>query len=406
MSKPSAVAAVTATLVDILQNALDAGAGEGTVTTLPPGRAAKDGVNRVNLFLYEIKSDGAWTNVPSSVMIRPGEPGKPSLALVLHYLLTPFVGIDNPQVPVGELLLGYAMAALNDNPVLSRADIRAGLNRRDNDLDQQQEHVRVTWQPLSVDDLSRLWSTFQADYRTSVGYAVSPVLIDSSPPTRVPMPVLHRGAKGHGPEVVSTAQPYPVLESAELAAVPGTVLATGNRYASGGTLATPGAQVVVLGRNLARVGSVELTEVVSDVRVSLVPDTVLPTCFTFTLPADLAAAGIYTLAGVLSANSGANPATAPMTNVLPLAVAPAVQLPVPLLTREGGTQTLTLQLTPGLAAGQSAMLLVGSRPFELVPGLAAGTALTASLAGLPGGEHLARVRVAGLDSDIFPVTFA
>jgi hypothetical protein len=40
--------------------------------------------------------------------------------------------------------------------------------------------VRVTLQPLSLEEMSRLWSTFQTQYRLSVAYEVSVVLIDSA----------------------------------------------------------------------------------------------------------------------------------------------------------------------------------------------------------------------------------
>ena len=43
--------------------------------------------------------------------------------------------------------------------------------------------------------MSKLWNTFQTQHRVSAAYKVSVVLIDSSRPTKTPMPVLMRGAE-------------------------------------------------------------------------------------------------------------------------------------------------------------------------------------------------------------------
>ena len=51
--------------------------------------------------------------------------------------------------------------------------------------------IRITLQPLSIDDISKLWAGFQMQYRLSVAYEVAVVLIDSTRPTRAAPPVLH-----------------------------------------------------------------------------------------------------------------------------------------------------------------------------------------------------------------------
>ena len=64
----------------------------------------------------------------------------------------------------------------------------------DNDLDLQPERVRITALPLSLDELAKMWTAFQTQYRVSAGYRVSVVLIQSALPIRAPLPVLDRGA--------------------------------------------------------------------------------------------------------------------------------------------------------------------------------------------------------------------
>src|SRR5262249_54445152 len=64
---------------------------------------------------------------------------------------------------------------------------------------QQPEHVRISPQPLSVDDALRLWSAMQVQYRPSAAYEVSVVLIESAYPVQAPLPVLSLGQDGRGP---------------------------------------------------------------------------------------------------------------------------------------------------------------------------------------------------------------
>ncbi len=77
------------------------------------------------------------------------------------------------------------MHILHNNASLSPAYVRRvtqGINGGEyiSDLHEQIERVRITHDPLSVDDLSKLWNTFQTQYRISTAYRVSVVLIDTA----------------------------------------------------------------------------------------------------------------------------------------------------------------------------------------------------------------------------------
>ena len=69
------------------------------------------------------------------------------------------------------------MLLLHDHPVLGSAEIKAAL--ADNDLWQQVERIRIVPQPLTIDEMSKLWTTFQTQYRISVAYEVGVILVDS-----------------------------------------------------------------------------------------------------------------------------------------------------------------------------------------------------------------------------------
>ena len=207
MSNSLAISAVTSTLRNMLAQGL---ADDGTVadtvfTTQPLDKARNGTTNQLNLFLYQTLPNAAWANhdLPPA---HNGEAGWPALSLDLHYLLTAY-GRDDDDV-WGHHVLGRAMGVLHDNPVLDPAAIRAAL--ADNDLDLQPERVRITGLPLTLDELSKLWTAFQTQFRVSAGYRVSVVLIQSAQPIRAPLPVLDRGAAAQG----NLDPPYPALFAA------------------------------------------------------------------------------------------------------------------------------------------------------------------------------------------------
>ena len=55
---------------------------------------------------------------------------------------------------------------------------------RASELADQIESLKITPQTLSMDDMSKLWTAFQASYRTTVAYDVSLVLIDRDMPVQ------------------------------------------------------------------------------------------------------------------------------------------------------------------------------------------------------------------------------
>src|SRR5438105_6719138 len=74
--------------------------------------------------------------------------------------------------------LGLAMQALQVDPELTGP----GLNY---------ETVRVTLEPLTTDEASRIWALFPtANYRTSVAYLASPVWVDPAQPEPTAVPVV------------------------------------------------------------------------------------------------------------------------------------------------------------------------------------------------------------------------
>src|SRR5260370_19198041 len=142
--------------------------------------------------------------------IKPNDAGQPPLALDLFYLLTAYERDDGDSSVIAHRLLGRAMRVLHDHPLLGTDEIRTALPN--NDLAEQIERIRITPQPMAVEEFSKLWTTFQVGYRISAAYQVSVVLIDSTRPSRTPLPVLTRGANDTGVNAqANLIPPFPTL---------------------------------------------------------------------------------------------------------------------------------------------------------------------------------------------------
>lgn len=216
MSTALAIASVTAVLRDLLNNGMidqniSANVGsEVLVTALPPDRILKEGTaetSQLNLFLYQVTPNAGWRNtgLPSRNS-RGDRLTNPPLALNLHYLLTAYGAKDLHA----EILLGYGMQLLHETPVLTREAIRRSLapptavegdnvlpqslrSLFESELSEQVEQVKISPMSMSTEEISRLWSAFQARYRPTAAYQASVVLIESrSGAARPALPVLSR----------------------------------------------------------------------------------------------------------------------------------------------------------------------------------------------------------------------
>jgi hypothetical protein len=221
MSNPLAVAAITLTLQSILDSVrTDPDLNDTTVTVLPPDKArGSNNANQLNLFLYQILPNAAWRNMNIPTQVSQGETGNPPLALTLHYMLTAFGRDNDTSLPFGHHLLGRAMSVLFDHALLGPDEIRAAtsVSLPASDLAQQVERIRITLQPLSLEEISKLWTGLVTQYRLSVAYEVSVALIDSTQPRRTPLPVLTRGALDKGITAQSSLiPPFPALDQVQL----------------------------------------------------------------------------------------------------------------------------------------------------------------------------------------------
>jgi hypothetical protein len=382
MSNGLAIAAVTATLRSLLSDKL----GLPDVTARPPDKA-REGIagDQVNLFLYHIQVEPAWRNTAMPRQNKPGETGQPPLPLNLFYLVTALS--DEKDEVKNHSLLGRAMGVLHDHPLLDSSEIKDAtqVNVPGSDLHEQIERVRITLQPLPVEEISKLWTAFQTNFRTSAGYQVSVVLIESERAAKTPLPVLTRGKDDSG--VGSQADvdsPFPAL--------------LGLGIPNGQSSARLGDVVTLQGLHLdAGTPEVRLSNPHLDVPgpVTLGPSTAAKIEVTLTNDPTAWVAGLYTAAVIVTSGDDVR-----STNELPLTVAPRITsaLPLDVLRQGDHSAEITITCSPQVRPGQRAALLIGDREVMAEAHAAVTDTLKFVVKNAPVGTHFLRLRIDGVDS--------
>lgn len=175
----TAIADVGETLVELLRKNMEdltQASSVDSIALVSPGEIeGKDNI-RLSIFLYHVEENIYLKNQEmekkgSSVLKAP------PLAVDLYYMLTsyPSTGIHDRTDRTSEehSILGRAMQILHDNSVLTGSALKGNLSASDTVL-----HVMMT--SLSLDDMTKIWSTFkEKSFRPSVCYLVTPVKIES-----------------------------------------------------------------------------------------------------------------------------------------------------------------------------------------------------------------------------------
>jgi hypothetical protein len=113
--------------------------------------------NILSVFLYRVDIDDA--NHKNTSASSPSEtPVRPPLALNLYYLVTPIA----EQAEDAHLLLNAAMEILNNTPVVQVESLPT----------LPQRTLEIVSNPLSYDEITRLWLALVTPYRLAMSYVV------------------------------------------------------------------------------------------------------------------------------------------------------------------------------------------------------------------------------------------
>ncbi|MDQ3413745.1 MAG: DUF4255 domain-containing protein [Verrucomicrobiota bacterium] len=404
MSTPLAVATVTAVLQNFLQNSVtDLAAvlgGNITVSTEPPDRIDNGAASpdRINLFLFQATENQGWRNLALPSRSANGERiSNPWLALDLSYLLTAY-GAGPLHA---EALLGQAMFVMHEMPVLTRDAIRAvtlsppqppllaGLTI--SELADQIEQIKIAPQVMSIEEISKIWSALQSQYRPTAVYKVSVVLIESRKSVRPTLPVRARNLL-----VVPFEQP--VIDLIQSQSADGAEIVSDQPILAGYNL-------VIDGQRLRG----ETTLVLID-KEEVMPDDgeVSATRIVVPLPAVLQPGlhAVQVVHRVVFDPDNFPNETRPdvESNVAAFVLSPEIATPTPIAAARNST--LTLAINPPVGRAQRAALLAGSSTVSIPARPAAGPDATATLdfpipADFPTGpDLLLRVQIDGAQSPL------
>jgi len=414
MSNALAIAAVTAVLRDLLDNAfIDA-------STHPPApgqplplvkvsAVSLDKVithsntqNQLNLFLYNIVQNAGWRNVDLPSRDAGGNRLRnPPLALDLYYLLTAYGQTDFDA----ELLLGYAMQCLHETPVLTRQEIQKSLTSyafagsqdfptrwspiASSDLASQVEQIKIAPVSMSIEEMSKLWAAIQRPYRPSVAYHISVVLIESVLPVPSPLPVRQISIRPlpHFPPIIESITPQ---------------------------IVEPGTLIRIEGRNLIGDGlKVDFDGLLAD------SESASPNKVSVKIPDDIRA-GVRTVRIVHAFDFGQPSGLHQgfQSNGAAIMVLPQILPSIPPSVARGGT--LTLKVKPPIWPDQRVQILLDDIRIPAPPGPPSGATIqvtlpipikpahperytTKSITGtvqkdIPAGTYRLRIRVDGAES--------
>jgi hypothetical protein len=196
MSNFLAISAVTASIAYLLTQ------GNIGVTAKPPDTQTASNA-QINIFLYQVLPNLGYKNLdlPARNLSGTEIVRKQQLGLDLHYLLTAYGEGDNELS--AQKILAETVVLLHEHPVLNRELIALalahppetigadGVDLTKSDLANQLELVKLSMMHMSLEDLTKIWTSFfkTKPYRISVAYKATVVLLDGASEPLPTMPV-------------------------------------------------------------------------------------------------------------------------------------------------------------------------------------------------------------------------
>jgi hypothetical protein len=391
MSNSLAIATATATLaLEILQPAAETAVSGATVTIVRPDSTGNSNTKpRVNLYLFQITPNTAWRNNDLATRTSDGQlMQRPRVAIDLHYLLT-FYG-DELQLEA-QRLLGSVALAMHAKPMLTREMIRNTIGNSAytflaaSNLADEMELIKFTPLPLSLEELSKLWSVFfQTQYTLSVAYQGTVVLIESEETPRSTLPVKERivyAMPFRHPEIERV---YPVTGPDQLILSDSTLVIEGSQLRGDVT------QVRIAGS------------------APLAPGTVSDTKITYaltSLPAQVLRAGVQGIQVVQSLLLGKppQPHTGFESNVSPFVLHPRI---LSAIAPDAAHVDVKADVTIGerqrvlLFLNENTANLPAVYSFPVEPRSADSDTLTIPVSGVKAGSYFVRLQVDGAESPL------
>ena len=390
MSDHRAIAAVTATLKAIIQEAASAAVSQSEVRLGAPTAALADGTTpTVNLFLFRTTPNAAMRNAHFPTRRADGSArARAQTAIDLHYILT-FYGSPAKFEP--ERLLGAVGLALEERPVMTPAMIESALAAaaalenlpllEQSDLADALSRVRIAPATVTLEEFTKIWSIFfQVPYRISTAYVCSHVVVESDERFATALPVARADV------LAGPISGFALSWAGPDAGGPGPVVAGGTLHLAGKGLGRAGTTLA-----LDEAGTPFETLSDSAIRVTLAPGLKV---------------GIH-LVQAVAPSPAATPQLRRRSNTIPFALHPAISLPAGAVTHDNAeprTGTIKVDFSPPVEADQDVTLTLDARTVGGTlgvvldpdpPGAFPAAQLVFPFADLPKDRYLVRGHVDG-----------
>lgn len=171
---------------------------------------------RANLFLYRTQHNAALRNQDIPGRGHPAGQAVPPLSLDLFYLVTAYGTKEEDGIvseTLAHALLGSAMRVFHDFPIITDGLVTTrppvGIPILHRAVRDDFERLKITPEPLSLEDLSKIWTALTLPFRAGAAYQVSVIQIESRRPRRSAPLVLEPPPAG--PFIVVVPLPRPVI---------------------------------------------------------------------------------------------------------------------------------------------------------------------------------------------------
>jgi hypothetical protein len=180
-------------VTDALINLLDARIGSATVVAQAPDQLPTTTTNTLSVYLYHAREDAHYKN--SVARDGTSNPYHTPLALSLFYVVTAHDYVDDKPAPIAEQrLMGYALKALHEYPVIDDSTQIGGVDVFPLDLRGQDNVLQIIYRPVGPEESATFWNgDDQRLIRFSAFYEVRVVMMRPEPITHIPGYVLSVG---------------------------------------------------------------------------------------------------------------------------------------------------------------------------------------------------------------------
>jgi hypothetical protein len=145
------------------------GGGKMVVSLRTPQEMTEKPAEGLSVWLYRIIRDDQRLNDPplrlSATRLQP-----PPLPVRLHYLMTPVTDKKSGDPGTEQVILGKVLQLFHSHPVLRGADLQ-------DEFIGTEVELKIRLEPMTLDEITRVWEALEGSYQLSVSYEVSVVNI-------------------------------------------------------------------------------------------------------------------------------------------------------------------------------------------------------------------------------------